>query len=325
MKELLRGVLRERDFDRLRILGRAARDLRGTFAPPAAQLYPIGLPELRALLRDFGIAAGDTVHVHTSISHLMRGSTTPPSEPVRGMRSYAKGLLDLLQELVGPEGTLMMGTDFDRPEGWLKRLAAGQELEGDVFDPIDSPSNRGLVSEYFRKQPGALRSVHPYYNVTARGPRAAELIADHHKSSPYAQDVHSPWYKLSMTGGKVLLLGRTFDINSLVHLVEYLHPDEYPRPLFMSKPLPMYYFDAERRRQRIEVLLHISGVPGSPLFTPQTLHAFGAYINERHRVYQVRQFEGDVGVVCYDAKAQYDAFLAEMRNNVTWYDPQFFG
>lgn len=324
MKELLRRVLRESDFKRLQILGQAARDLRGSFAAPPSPTYPIGLGDLRAVLTGFGIARGDTVHVHTSITHLMRGSTTPPSEPVRGMRSYAKGVLDLLQDLVGDTGTLTMGTDFDRPEGWLKRLVSGQEIDADIFDPVNSPSNRGLVSELFRKQPDARRSLHPYYNVTARGPRAEELVGEHHNSSPYAQDRHSPWYKLTMSGGKVLLLGRTFDVNSLVHLVEYLHPDEYPRPLFMSRPVPMYYLDAARQRQRIDVRLHISGVPGSILFTPQTLHRFGAYVNQRHHVYQVHQFHGDVGVVCYDAKAQYEAFLAEMRKNVTWYDPQFF-
>jgi hypothetical protein len=217
----------------------------------------------------------------------------------------------------------MMGTDFSRPEGWLKRLLTGTEVEEDVFDPATSPSNRGLVSEYFRKMPGALRSVHPYYNVTVKGPRAAELIADHHQSTPYAQDVHSPWYKLTMTGGKVLLLGRTFDINSIVHLVEYLHPDEYPRPLFMSGPVPMYYKDAAGHRVRIDVLLHSAGVPGSPLFTPHTLHKFGAYINQHHQVYQVHPLHADTGIVCFSALAQYEAFRAEMRRNVTWYDPQF--
>ena len=322
MKEWLRRNIPERNFARLQILGQAARDLRASFRPPEAATYPIGLPELKAIIEGFGIGRGDIVHVHTSISHLMRASTTPPAAAVPGMRTYAKGIIELLHDLVGEEGTVTMGTDFSRPEGWLKRIVTGTETEDDIFDPAASSSNRGLVSEYFRKMPGAVRSVHPYYNLTARGRRAEELVGDHHKSTPYTQDQHSPWYKLTMLGGKVLLLGRTFDINSLVHLVEYLHPDEYPRPLFMNRPVPMYYRQ-NGERVRIDVLLHSSGVPGSPLFTPNTLHKFATYINEHHSVYQVHPLHGDAGIVCFSALAQYEAYLAEMRRNVTWYDPQF--
>lgn len=323
MKDWLRRTLPERDFARLQILGQAARDLRASWQPDAQPLYPLGIAELRAILESCGIVRGDMVHVHSSISHLMKASAVPPAAPVPGMRTYAKQIIDLLHELVGPEGTVMMGTDFARPEGWLKRLLTNSETDEDVFDPSTTPSNRGLLSEFFRKMPGAVRSVHPYYNVTARGSRSAELMADHHRSTPYAQDVHSPWYKLTMGGGKVLLLGRTFEVNSLVHLVEYLHPDEYPRPLFMTRPVPMSYVQDGQRR-RLDVLLHISGASGSALFTPDALHKFGAYINERYNVYRVHPLHGGAGIVCYTAKAQYDAFLAEARRNVTWYDPQFF-
>lgn len=322
MKEWLRRTVSDADFARLQILGQAARDLRASLRPAPSPLHPLGISELRRILQDCGISRGDMIHVHTSISHLMRASRVPPAEPVAGMRTYAKQIIELLHDLVGPDGTVMMGTDFSRPEGWLKRLLTNTEVDGDIFDPSTTPSNRGLVSEYFRKMSGAVRSVHPYYNVTARGPRAAELMSEHHLSSPYVQDVHSPWYKFTMAGGKVLLLGRTFEINSLVHLVEYLHPDEYPRPLFMTRPVPMHYLQ-NGQRTRIDVMLHVSGVPGSPLFTPDTLHKFGAYINERYNVYQVHRLDGDAGIVCYDARAQYEAFLAEARRNVTWYDPQF--
>jgi len=54
------------------------------------------------------------------------------------------------------------------------------------------------------------------------------------------------------------------------------------------------------------------------------LHPFATYINEHHdELYKYRQYQADVGIACYDAKAQYTAFLHEMRRNITWYDPQF--
>jgi aminoglycoside N3'-acetyltransferase len=310
LREQALELLGEKGIGGIRILRQAARDLRQTFAAPPVPTYPIAISEVRETLVSLGIGRGDLVHVHASIQHLMRGSTRPPAEPVPGQRTYAKALLTLLLEVVGEAG-------------WLKRLLAGSEIDEDIFDPARSPSYRGLLSEYFRRRPDVHRSVHPFYNVTAWGKQARELVGEHHLSTPYVQDAHSPWYKITARGGKVLLLGRTFDVNSMVHLVEYLHPDEYPRPLFLNGPVPMYYLDASRVRRRIDVLMHHSGVPGSPLYIPQALHKFADYIDERHHVYRRKPFHEDVGIVCYDAQAQYDAFLAEMRGNVTWYDPQF--
>ncbi|HUQ86856.1 MAG TPA: AAC(3) family N-acetyltransferase [Vicinamibacterales bacterium] len=324
MKQKIKTLIGDAGLARIRIVRQAASDLRSSFRPPSAPGYPIGISEIRTVLEESGIKRGDLLHVHTSVSHLMRASATPPKEAVSGMRTYSKALLEMLRDLVGPSGTLTMGTDFDRPAGWLKRLMAGVPLPEDVFDPRKSSSNRGLVSEYFRKLPDAVRSVHPYYNVTACGPLAEELVGEHHLSTPYVQDRHSPWFKLTERGGKVAMLGRTFEVNSLVHLVEYLHPAEYPRPLFMSGPVRMPYLDRSGAEKSIEVTLHSAGVPGSLHFDPRALHAFGSYINQRHgEVYKIKTLAFDAGIVCYDAKVQYNAFLQEMRNNVTWYDPQF--
>ena len=325
MKDRIKMLITDRTLERIRIVRKAADDLRASFRPaPDGPRYPIEIDEIRSVLESFGVRQGDLLHVHTSVSHLMRGSSRPPSLPVAGLRTYSKALLDMLRDLVGVSGTLTMGTDFDRPAGWLKRLMCGAPAPDDVFDPAKSSSNRGLVSEYFRKLPGARRSVHPYYNVTAYGPLAEELVKDHHLSTPYVQDRHSPWFKITERGGKVAMLGRTFEVNSLVHLVEYLHPDEYPRPLFMCGPVTMPYVDAAGGVQTIEVTLHSAGVPGSFHFTPQALHAFATYINSRHgEVYKLKQYQPDVGIACYEAQAQYHAFLKEMRANVTWYDPRF--
>jgi aminoglycoside N3'-acetyltransferase len=319
----LKALFSGRTLQRIRILRQAARDVRATFTAPAAPTFPVPLELVHQTLVRFGIARGDVVHVHTSVSHLMRGSSERPAGPVPDVRTYAAGVLSLLLELVGPDGTITMPTDFNRPPGWLKRAVSGTEIDDDVFDPARSPSNRGLISEYLRTRSDVVRSLHPYYNVTGWGRHAADLVGEHHLSTPYTQDSHSPWYKLTKRGGKVLLIGRTFDINSLIHLVEYLHPDEYPRPLFMSRPVPMYYLDRSGSRQRIDVALHASGATNSVLFTPPALFKFAEYINQRYGIYQIRTFHDDVAIVCYDAEAQYEAFLREMRANVTWYDPRF--
>ena len=324
MKDRIKSLLGERAIERVRIVRGAASELRKSFRPPDGPTYPIAISEIRSFLQDCGVRQGDLLHVHCSIGHLMRGASKPAEGTPPGLRTYSKDLLKMLLDIVGDTGTVTMGTDFDRPVGWLRRLMAEAPLDDDIFDPASSSSNRGLVSEYFRKMPDAVRSVHPYYNLTARGPLATELVSEHHLSTPYAQDRHSPWFKLTERGGKVVMLGRTFEVNSLVHLVEYLNPDEYPRPLFMSRPVKMPYRDASGAVRSIDVLLHIAGVPGSLFFDPHSLHPFGAYINERHGpVYKIKQYQSDVGIVFFEARAQYQAFLHEMKRNVTWYDPQF--
>lgn len=325
LKSTIRNRLSDANVERAQIITRSLRDLRKTFDVVPPPRYPIAVAELKAAFVELGIGKGDIVHVHSSVSHLMRGATQPPSGSVPGIRSYSKAIIDVLIELVGADGTITMGTDFARPPGWLRRITANQELPGDVFDPATHPSNRGLVSEYFRKRPDVVRSLYPYYNVTAWGRHANELVKDHERSTPYAQDAHSPWYKLTKMGGKVLLLGRTFDINSLVHLVEYLHPDEYPRPLFMSRPVSMGYLNRDGDRRNVDVLLHIAGAPGAGFFAPEALFKFCEYINGKYGVYRIRPFADDVQIVCYDAMAQYDAFHREMKQNVTWYDPDFLG
>ena len=228
----------------------------------------------------------------------------------------------MLLELVGPRGTLLMSTDFQRPGGWLKRLVVDGPIDADIFVPARSPSRRGVISELFRQLPGSIRSVHPYYNVTAYGPLAKELVGEHHLSTPYVQDQHSPWYKLTTVGARVALLGRTFEVNSPIHLVEFLHPQEFPRPIYMQRPVTMHWEDSEGRHP-IDVFLHTSGAPGASFFVPESLFKFSAYLQERYGIYRIRDFHGGVQVVTYDAHEQYEAYLREMKAGVTWYDPEF--
>ena len=92
----------------------------------------------------------------------------------------------------------------------------------------------------------------------------------------------------------------------------------------MNRPVQMGYLDYSGRRQNIDVRLHCSGAPGSSLFnSPQSQFEFGEYINSLYGIYTIKQFQDDVRIVCYDAKAQYEACLREMRRDVTIYDPQF--
>jgi aminoglycoside 3-N-acetyltransferase len=309
------------NYSRAKILKRSFAELRDTFrnrplALPGPEVqtvgYPISVATIRRCLEESGIRSGDIVHIQSSTSFLMNGSPRPPEESYSSSLEYAVKVVEMLKDLVGPRGTLSMCTDS------IKK-AYHFYLKEQVFDFRRSPSHRGLISEVFRRTAGAIRSVHPWYNVTAYGKEAEALVRDHHLSTPYAMDEHSPWFKLNAFGGKVALLGKTFDSNSIIHCPEFVYPREFPRPVFMDKPVSLRYIDRDLATKVMPVMLHAPvWVDGSP--TP-----FSMYLQEREKepIYRIHEFQSGVKIVAYQAQTQFDAICRAMRENVTWYDARF--
>ncbi len=69
-------------------------------------------------------------------------------------------LFDALDEVLGPEGTLVMPT------------FTYSFTKGEPFDVDATPSAVGLLTEAFRTRPGVRRSRDPIFSVAARGPLA---------------------------------------------------------------------------------------------------------------------------------------------------------
>lgn len=137
------------------------------------------MEELKITLTNMDIIEGDTIMLHASWRSFV-GFLASPNE-----------VIDILLELVGEKGTLLMP-------------AYGSNIE--VFDVKNTPSNAGILSEIFRKMDGVERSCNSYFSICAKGLRAVELTKDH-ENSAYGFDENSPYYKLTQCGGKVLLLG----------------------------------------------------------------------------------------------------------------------
>jgi aminoglycoside N3'-acetyltransferase len=313
----------ERDMPRLQLQLRRMRHVYGamleahTFS--LAPGYPIPIDEIGRTLERFGVRSGDLLHVQSAVGMLFRGWPEPTPEASLGMLGYAQRVVELLFELLGPEGTLVMNTDGvvhrDVRRAWAGKVPPGEA----IFDYTRTPSRRGLISDLFRRRAGVVRGVHPWYNMTAAGPLAEELLKDELLATPYVMDEHSSTYKLTMARGKVAMLGPGLTVNSPGHLIEYLHPDEYPRPVFLNRPTPMPFVDRDRSVRAIDVLLHAEEwyVP------PGAGRNFCLYVNEKYDVFSVRMFENDAAIATYDARRQYEAFYAEMKAGVTVYDPQF--
>jgi aminoglycoside 3-N-acetyltransferase len=164
---------------------------------------PVEVAELRQRLIDLGVTRGRTVWVQSSWNEFFN-VPLKPSE-----------VIDLLRELIGPEGTLAM------PAFPIDRDA------GKVFMVDRAPVYTGLLSEVFRRVPGVQRSIHLTSSVCAAGPNADYLIRDHHRTM-MTWGRESPFCRLMDVDARMLGLGATFNFMTPLHAVECLLYDEVP-------------------------------------------------------------------------------------------------
>jgi aminoglycoside 3-N-acetyltransferase len=111
-------------------------------------------------LKKIGLSKGDVVAVHGSLSSFGR------------VEGGAETVVDALLDVLGAEGTLVVPT-----------FTYGL----DVYDPKESPSMVGAISEAVRKRTNALRSLHPTHSVAAIGELADVVTEGHEKVHAFAR------------------------------------------------------------------------------------------------------------------------------------------
>ena len=168
---------------------------------------PVGRGGLAEALRSVGLDRGALAYVHISLDALGGRQGLGLEAPA------GSGVLDLLREVVGPEGTLVLPTytfSFCR---------------GEIFDPARTPTAGGPWSrsvsalEEFRALPGAVRSRDPIHSVAAVGPRAASLV-DGLAPTCFGQgSIHD---RLKGLGGKICMIGAPLEEATFRHHAEEL-------------------------------------------------------------------------------------------------------
>ena len=148
-------------------------------------------------LRELGIAAGDTVMVHSGLSYFGK------------VEGGAETVIRALQEVITENGILALPALSTRQDGDPAR----------AFDPAATPcvSWIGIIPETYRKTPGVKRSQHPTHSVCAWGKNAAEFLSQRDPYDTFAAD--GPWGKLR-SGGKILFLGESLGGNTFLHACE---------------------------------------------------------------------------------------------------------
>lgn len=169
--------------------------------------------EIRGGLLALGVRPGGALLVHSSFKSL---------GPVPG---GIRTLVDGLEEALGPEGTLLMPA--------LSYQSVTREQP--VFDVRNTPSCVGAVPEYFRTAEGTSRSLHPTHSMCGRGRLAGELFADHARDATPCGP-NSPFNRLRLYGGQILMLGCGLLHNTTMHAAE-----EAARAPYIFDPAPVEY------------------------------------------------------------------------------------
>lgn len=171
--------------------------------------------DIKKALVEIGVAAGQTIMVHTALSKL------------GFVCGGAQTVIEALMETVGADGTIMMptqswknldpetGVHWQEPKEWWQLIRDNWPAYDKDITPTDT---MGIVAETFRKWKGVLRSDHPARSVAAWGKNAAYLTGNHDLSNIFGDG--SPIGKLYELDSFVLLMGVDYDKNTSLHLAD---------------------------------------------------------------------------------------------------------
>ncbi|MEI6290743.1 MAG: DUF4910 domain-containing protein [Chloroflexota bacterium] len=155
--------------------------------------------------RSLGIAAADTIFVHSSYSSLGKAPG--------GVEGGPQTVIDAILEIIGPDGTLIMPTfnyDF---------------LKGIPWDIRTTPSQMGILTECVRKDPRARRMYHPIYSMAAIGKHADELAAHRSNDCFGGTTIFS---KFRTWDAKILIIGLAYSKSiTFLHHCEQMAEVDY--------------------------------------------------------------------------------------------------
>ena len=171
------------------------------------------LPQLRQTLFELGLKRGDRIIVSSSFGYL-------------NAQYSPKDVIGLLQEIVTPEGAIMMP--------YYPPMNSDEWLKGDnLFDMQLTKSGMGVLTNIFSTMPDVYKSIHPTKAVCVWGKNAEIIVKGHEKSTtPFYWD--SPYGKFLKMGCKSLGLGlknipifHTFEDVLSLNKYEYYSPKSF--------------------------------------------------------------------------------------------------
>jgi len=164
--------------------------------------FSYGEDELIEALARVGVKRGDTIMLHSAF------------EPHHGFRGSLEQAIDAFIKALGPTGNLLMVSLPYRTSSldYLQKLKS--------FDVRKVPSAMGLMSEFFRRRQGVLRSAHPTHPMLAYGPRSEWFIAGH-EDCLYPCGPGTPFEKALEAGAKAVFFNVSFAYFTFFHYLEH--------------------------------------------------------------------------------------------------------
>jgi aminoglycoside N3'-acetyltransferase len=143
---------------------------------------------------------------------------------------------------------------------------------------------------------------------------ALDAECEAHWDHRYVMDVGTPWHRFMELGGKIVFFGADIASNSMIHVPEYVLQNEYPRPVYFSRPhVFRVQKDASQPARDVEGFVH------AIRWGQDTVKKFCDYLNGKYGIYQhVKVYDTEIIVV--KAKDQYDALMRELDAGRSWYD-----
>ena len=157
-----------------------------------------------AALRTVGVHEGDTIFVHSDISVFGKPELS-------GFVAFLREWVRICTAAAGPTGTVIMPT-FTYSFG-----------KGLPFDRQKSKSAVGSLTEFFRTEPGVVRTVHPMHSVAVWGTHASEILDINQDTF----GLGTVFEKLRLLDASILLIGVSMDSCTFLHHVEQMHNVPY--------------------------------------------------------------------------------------------------
>ncbi|MDK1285614.1 AAC(3) family N-acetyltransferase [Pseudoalteromonas umbrosa] len=158
------------------------------------------------LFKSMGVQSSSTLMVHSSLRELSTAGVK------------AEAVCDFLTNYLS-HGNVIMPTMTWRTVNQFNN----------TFDVSSTPSHTGILTEIFRTQYAAHRSLHPTHSVAATGVNAAYLTQSHHLSSgpcssnsPYGLIEHSDLRESSF----ILLIGVGLESCTYIHVFEEIYNED---------------------------------------------------------------------------------------------------
>lgn len=151
---------------------------------------------LNKLLKGLGVTAGETIYVAVDMAHipLPRWPIALNQKAIQERRNrWCTFLLKQIMELLGPQGTLLVGT--------FSYSCGNPEIP---FVHEDTPSEIGPFTDWIRRHPQSIRSLHPIFSVAGIGHKANEIL---NNTGGAAFGTCSPFGRLSKYNTRFVNLG----------------------------------------------------------------------------------------------------------------------